>query len=155
MTAIVLAAGTAIIGGTVLIALAGLSPFHDVAERAGWCPGLHADDHGVPVAVALTAAALLGTSFVRGRRYLRAMRSHHAAFADVEGITILNTDEPIAVAVPGRPGGIVVGSTLMNILDHDEQSALLAHEQAHLTFNHHRYVHTSGLIAAMFPPLAP
>lgn len=155
MTAIVIAAGGALVSATVLIALAGLSQFHDAAAGIGWCPALHPDDHGVLVEVAAIATALLGVSSFRGRRYLRAMRQHHATFAGVEGVMILNTDEAVAVAVPGRPGGVVIGAKLMEALDADERSALLAHEQAHLDLHHHRYVHTTGFIAAMIPPLAP
>jgi len=155
MTGIIVVTGIATACGALMTATIALPKLHDLVDRVGWCPSPHPVGHAVPVEVATIAAVFLAVSVFRGYRYLRSMYRHHATFAGINGIKIIVTDEPIAIAIPGRPGGVVIGSKLMRALNCEEQSALLAHEQAHLRLNHHRYVHLTGLIAAMFPLLVP
>ena len=92
---------------------------------------------------------------MRAVRYRRRVRAEHAPFAGIDGLEVVASDDPIAFAVPGRPGGVVIGSALLGHLDPDERSAVLAHENAHLRLHHHRYVHTVELCAAAFPFLVP
>jgi beta-lactamase regulating signal transducer with metallopeptidase domain len=44
---------------------------------------------------------------------------------------------------------------LLDALDAEERRVVLAHEQAHLDLQHHRYVHAAEACAAAFPFLLP
>jgi Zn-dependent protease with chaperone function len=101
------------------------------------------------------AGFLLIVAAVRTVRYRRRVRRERAPFVAVDGLEVVTTDEPIAFAVPGRPGGVVIGSELLRCLAREERAAVLAHEHAHLRHHHHRYVHTAELCAAAFPFLTP
>ncbi len=83
-----------------------------------------------------------------GRRFVRGSR---AAF--VAGVAVRMTDDvaPIALSLPQRHGGIIVSRGLCDLLTHEELTAVLAHEQAHLTQRHHR---VSGVMDAITAPLA-
>jgi Zn-dependent protease with chaperone function len=84
----------------------------------------------------------------RVRRELKAMGVSRA------GIAVADLAEPFAVAVPGRPGHVLVTSGMLRLLDDRERRVLLAHERSHLTRHHHRLVAIAGLAAAMNPLLS-
>lgn len=152
--AVVLA--TASVGSAlVLVSVAASSELHAVSDALGWCRALYPGDHGAAPWAGAVAALLLVAAAVRATRYRRRVRVEHAPFADIDGIEVIASEEPIAFAVPGRPGGVVIGSALLSRLDPDERSAVLAHENAHLRLHHHRYVHTVEICAAAFPFLVP
>jgi len=60
-----------------------------------------------------------------------------------------------AYALPGAPGRIVVSGRLLAALDERGRSALLAHEQAHLSGRHHLFTTAAHLAAAANPLLLP
>lgn len=66
---------------------------------------------------------------------------------------MLDTAEPYAFAVPGRPGRIVVTTALLRSLDPAQRRALLAHERAHLHHRHHIHQSMAHLAAAVNPVL--
>jgi len=138
-----------------LVILAAVSEVHAVSDAVGWCRALYPGEHGAGPWAGLLAGIAAAIAVVRAVRYRHRIRAEHAPFADVDGIEIIPSAEPIAFAVPGRPGGIVVGSNLLFHLEPEERSAMLAHENAHLAHHHHRYVHTAELCAAAFPFLVP
>lgn len=152
--AVVLAAASAT-SALLLVTMAASSELHTVSDALGWCRALYPGDHGAAPWAGAIAATLLGCAGVRALRYRRKVRAEHAPFADIDGLEVIASDEPIAFAVPGRPGGVVIGSALISHLDPDERTAVLAHENAHLRLHHHRYVHTVELCAAAFPFLVP
>lgn len=141
-------AGTVAVG--VLFAI-GLVAF----GWAGWCRTLYDHDQ-VPLWLGLPALAAIpavGWSVWRARRRwhrLLAERSIHTA--DVEVVPL---DEPVAYAVPGSPGHVVVSSGMLRRLQPEEQRVLLAHERAHLRHGHHRYLQLVDLAVAAVPLLVP
>jgi beta-lactamase regulating signal transducer with metallopeptidase domain len=87
----------------------------------------------------------------RAQRCQRRVRAPRGA----SGVEIINSEVPLAYALPGSPGQIVVSSAMLDFLDADEQRVLMAHEQAHLDHHHHRYVRIGEIAAAAFPVLLP
>ncbi|GAA1624147.1 M56 family metallopeptidase [Catellatospora bangladeshensis] len=113
----------------------------------------------VPGLVALIAALALLTGAVRlireillRRRVLRELREAGRPHA---GLVVADWAEPFAVAVPGRPGHILVTSGMLRALSPAEQRVLFAHENAHLRCRHHRWVTAASWSAALNPLLAP
>ena len=68
---------------------------------------------------------------------------------------IVGSTEPVAFAVPGRPGRVIVSEGMLGSLDSAEQRVLYAHEHSHLRHHHHRFLHVADAAAAAVPLLAP
>lgn len=109
-------------------------PYDEVAGRAA-----------VPTLLVVLAACA-GTLWRHGR----VRRRGHAALAglpDTE-VAVLPDGEPYAYALPGGPRDrVVVTTALLARLEPAERRALFAHERAHLTARHHRYLLTVRLAA--------
>ncbi|MER8069179.1 M56 family metallopeptidase [Streptomyces sp. NPDC094034] len=109
------------------------------------------------VAVACAAAA------ARHRRVRR--RAHRALAGLPDGeLAVLTDDAPYAYALPGSRvsagadvvrGRIVVSTAMLACLDDQERAALIAHEHAHLTGRHHRFLLAVRLAARANPLLRP
>jgi len=155
MTAGVLLAAVATIAAMVQIAAAGLSVIPVVADVLGWCRALYGGQHGVSPLFGSIALIVLVGGVVGAVRYVIRVRRASLEFASVDGVEIVDVDGPIAFAVPGRPGGVVIGRQLLETLDRRESTAVLAHENAHLRHHHHRYVRIVETSAAAFPFLRP
>ncbi|MDA2813436.1 M56 family metallopeptidase [Nocardiopsis sp. RSe5-2] len=114
-------------------------------------------EHGpVPAPVGVLALALLavgavGTALLALRwwRGMREVRRHG------DGAGVVADDRPMAMAVPGRRGGVMLSRGLLRMLGRDQLSVVLRHEHAHLRHRHHVYAAAGALAAALFPPLAP
>lgn len=130
-----------------------------LADLAGWCRHLSHPERTVPPVAGAVAGALLLVGGVGAARTAR--REHRALRAVPEGtgpVSLIDSAEAFAYAVPGRmgaPGRVLVSSALFHALDVDERCVLLAHEQAHLRHRHHRYRMAADLAAAVVPPLRP
>ncbi|MDX6282040.1 MAG: hypothetical protein QOH03_3111 [Kribbellaceae bacterium] len=101
--------------------------------------------------VLLTGIARVVLDLVRRtrlRRDLKAMATSRA------GIAVADLAEPFAVAIPGRPGHVLVTSGMLRLLDDRERRVMLAHERSHLVRHHHRLVAITGSAAAMNPLLS-
>jgi Zn-dependent protease with chaperone function len=111
----------------------------------------------VPGPVALPAAALLAWGAVRLVRDIHLRVSTHrrlrAAGSPQDGLVVADWSAPLAVAVPGRPGHLLVTSGILRLLDADERRVLFAHEHAHLAHRHHRLVALTAAAAALNPLL--
>ncbi|MFA1549818.1 M56 family metallopeptidase [Actinomadura chokoriensis] len=113
---------------------------------------LFGDDRPVPDAVGVPAAALAAAGLVTAcRAAARWGAELRAARADVR--EPLDTDVPIAVAVPGRNGGVIVSRGLLHELTPEELQVVFEHEASHLRHRHHRYLAGGALAAAVLPPL--
>lgn len=123
------------------------------------------DDHSglglpepVPGPVALVAALLLAWGAVRlicdGYLRVDTHRRLRAAGSSPDGLVVADWTVPLAVAVPGRPGHLLVTSGMLRLLDADERRVVFAHERAHLAHRHHRLVGAAAAAAAMNPLLA-
>ena len=70
----------------------------------------------------------------------------------VDGLALLPDNEPVAYALPG---GVVVSRGMLRALSADQRRALLAHERAHVSLRHHRFVLLVDLASAAQPLLWP
>jgi len=107
----------------------------------------------------LAVAAL--TVVIVCRRRARALaeayrRAAHLAGHGVDGDVVVVPDQAIeAYALPGWPGWIVVSAGMLAALDADGQTAVFAHERAHLAGRHHLFTTVGRLAAAANPLLLP
>jgi len=132
-----------------------------LTEQGHWSDAVLAyrDPLGTPVAVAALAllAALLAlglrTAIRRGRATATAFRLAYRMGGGE--LAVLDAPTPSALAVPGRPGRIVVTSALLRRLDGAQRRALLAHERAHLRGHHHLFQTAAAVAAAVNPLLRP
>lgn len=134
-----------------VIAAAFLAHAPVVGSGFEWCAeaiGFHGSVPtwiGVPIVVLLTAGVV---------RTFRLLRQHRALKLDESGpIHVAHSRTPYAVTLPGRAGRIVISTALIDLLDHDEQRIVVAHERAHAHHRHDRYLLTAELAAAVLPPL--
>ncbi|MEU1339691.1 M56 family metallopeptidase [Streptomyces sp. NPDC090075] len=88
----------------------------------------------------------------RTRRALRRLCAGHPR--DTE-LVVAASETPQAFAIPGRPGRILVTSSMLSALAPAERRVLLAHERAHLTHRHGRLMTAATLAAAANPLLGP
>ena len=139
-------------GVAVAIIASGLPGGAELAARYGWCRRLVG--HGSwPQA---TAAAFLGAlAVVNVLRVLWRERRELSGLTGGAGVKVVDVPAVGAVAVPGRPGSIVVTTGLLALLSVDERKAMFAHERAHLDLHHHRYVRLVRTAAAAVPLLRP
>jgi len=105
------------------------------------------------VAVAFAAARVLHVAVRRSTAVLDAHRLAHALPDTGSELSVIDTAQPQAFAVPGRPGRIVVTTGLLRRLDATERRAVLAHERAHLDHHHHLHHSAAHLSAAVNPLL--
>jgi hypothetical protein len=120
--------------------------------------GMHLPEP-VPDAVAVTAAVVLAACLVNLARDVHhrrgtARRLRNAGPA-AGGVVVADWAEPLAVAVPGRPGQILLTTGMLKVLDAEERRAVLAHERAHLAHRHHIAVMLTSAAAAVNPLLRP
>ena len=109
---------------------------------------------GVVSLAALVAAAV--ALLLSGRRQVVALAQAYSACRGMPGELVVLRDGPAsAVAIPGRPGRVVVSQSLLAALSPGERRVLLAHEQAHLEHGHHWHRTAVALAAAANPLLAP
>ncbi|CAB4612103.1 MAG: M48 family metalloprotease [Actinobacteria bacterium] len=139
----------------VQIGGAGISEVPFVADAIGWCRALSWGDHGAPPILGAAAVLTLGFVLTRVGRYARKVFQNRRDLGAVDGIEILASNDPIAFAVPGRRGGVVISDSLLSLLRRDEQRVVVAHENAHLRHRHHLYIHLVGACAAGLPFLQP
>ena len=99
------------------------------------------------LAAALRRAALSGRDLV-----LAAVACRRLGPA-VDGLVVVDDDEPDAYTLPGIGGRVVVSTAMLRALPADERRVLLAHEAAHLARRHHLWVQAAELAAAANPLL--
>jgi hypothetical protein len=155
LTAAIVVTTIAIVSALIQVAAAGASEIPAVADLLGWCRAIYHGEHGAAPIVGLVAAGGLAFIVVGSWRHHRRICRELAVFAEVDGVEVVDLEGPVAFAVPGRPGGVVLGANLLAQLDGEERCAVLAHENAHLALHHHRYVHAAELCAAGLPILRP
>lgn len=150
-----IAAVTAITAFTViaLVAAGFLARSALVLTLIKWCPVIPVD-HEVGFFEGTIAAALLGGILIRIGRVVR-QRRWAVAGTGGHRFKVLDTNQPIAYAAPGKPGCVVVSNGLLSALNARERQVLFAHERAHLHQNHHRYLLVGALAVGVVPPLKP
>jgi peptidase M48-like protein len=112
----------------------------------------------VPDPVALAATGLLAWGVVRlGRDVYRrrdTLRRLRAAGSPETDLVVADWAAPLAGAVPGRPGHLLVTTGILRLLDADGRRVVFAHERSHLANRHHRLVAAASAVAAVNPLLA-
>jgi Peptidase family M48 len=104
----------------------------------------------------LLAALIAAGALIRSRAIAIARSYRHAAAMTASGgIVVLPGASIEAYTMPGNPGRIVISGRLLNHLDARQQSALVAHEHAHLTGRHYLFASAARLAAAANPLLRP
>lgn len=158
--ALVAAAGWA--GSLALLAFTGVAQIPEIAAEGRWSVAvLRAEDPVylfVAAASALVLAACvlsLGVAAVRQGRHLLRARRECAGLPGGTELAVVDDDVPLAFALPGKPGRIVVSRGMLCCLDGDGRQALLAHERAHLRGRHHVFQSLWRLTAALNPLLRP
>ncbi|MEU2930762.1 M56 family metallopeptidase [Streptomyces sp. NPDC007251] len=149
-------------GSLALLAFTGIAQIPPVAAEGHWSvTALRAEDPVYVVVAAVSALVLvasvasLGVTALRQvRQVVRARRECAGLRGDTE-LAVLDDDAPLAFALPGAPGRIVVSRGMLRCLGDDERDALLAHERAHLRGRHHLFLGLWRLTAALNPLLRP
>lgn len=104
------------------------------------------------LACVLVASARELRAHVRFRARVRAALGKLPADPEV---AVLPDASAYAYALAGSPDRIVVSSGMLSSLDTPEQQVLLAHERAHLTHHHHRFVLALRLAVCANPLIHP
>ncbi|WP_371495396.1 M56 family metallopeptidase [Kitasatospora sp. NBC_00374] len=106
----------------------------------------------VALLVVVAACAHTVRRHLRVRSRCRQALDGLAAGAEV---AVLPDERPYAYALPGVTGRVVVSTGMLAGLTAAERTVLLAHERAHLTHRHHRYLLATRLAACVNPCLRP
>ncbi|MER6976773.1 M56 family metallopeptidase, partial [Streptomyces carpinensis] len=149
-------------GSLALLAFTGVAQIPQIAEEGRWSvAALRAEDPvylvvAVGSALVLTAGIVsLGVAAIRQARHLIRARRECADLPGEIELAVVDDDTPLAFALPGAPGRIVVSRGMLRCLGNDEREALLAHERAHLRGRHHLFQGLWRLTAALNPLLRP
>ncbi len=121
--------------------------------RLDWCAEAVGVNGPVPLWVGVPAVMVSVAGVVRVRAVLRSYRQ--LRHDRPGGVEIAEHDQPFAFTLPGRGGHVVLSSGLIDMLDEAERGVVLAHEQAHASHRHDRYLLTAQLAAALVPILRP
>lgn len=144
------------IGWLLLLTVFGWAVSYPALDTvSSWCtvatPGHHPVGSLLGVAAALTLAVGSARAIAAGVRFWRT----DAAWRGTDPVEIVPSPEPIAFAVPGRGGTVVVSTGLLRGLPRRQRDALLAHEHAHVRLHHHRYVRVTQVATKVMPLLYP
>jgi Zn-dependent protease with chaperone function len=127
------------------------APFFGSGLR--WCVVVFGAHDRVSPWIGLPSLLLAASGTVRA---LRVIHTHHRLRYDRPGsVEIAHHEQPFAFTLPGRGGHVVLSSGLVDLLDDDEQRVVLAHEGAHATHRHDRYLLVAQLAATIIPILRP
>ncbi|MDH3293511.1 MAG: M56 family metallopeptidase [Acidimicrobiia bacterium] len=123
------------------------------AEIVQWCRIVPLHHEVTPIEGILATAAVA----VMVTRVILVMQQRRAALVPTDGrrLAVLDTDEPVAYATPGKPGCVVVSTGLLSVLEPRERQVVIAHERAHLQQAHHRVLLIGALAVAVVPLLGP
>ena len=137
----------------VAVSLGFVARFGVISSLVEWCPIIPAH-HRVGFLEGIVAVAAL---FFMSTRTWKVLSCRRQAMQPTRGrrFALLETDEPIAYAAPGKPGCVVVSRGLLSGLTARERQVVFAHERAHLDQGHDRYLLVAALSVAICPLLAP
>jgi Zn-dependent protease with chaperone function len=159
--AVIVSISTAVVLALVASVLVGQLP--ELANLGHWSPSaLHRHAMTEPGVAAVALVALLAGLIEAGRVAARevgalrgARRSCRSRSAGADGVIVVGDAAAGAVAVPGRPGRVLIARSLVDALSEAERRIVVEHERAHLRHRHHWHRAVVALAAAANPLLAP
>ncbi|MGX5185355.1 M56 family metallopeptidase [Streptomyces avermitilis] len=110
-------------------------------------------------AAAFSVGALAVCLWTLVRTVVRQSRAFRAATSAADDrhtagdLCVIDSPQPDAYALPGRPHRIVVTTGMLRTLSPDEREALFAHERAHNAGGHHYFLVAAELAAHCHPGL--
>lgn len=113
-------------------------------------PGVVCQLAAVTFAGMLVASVVVSCRRARATRRLRGLAARCQAAGD---LVVLPAEEPLAFALPGRDGRVVVSSAMLRRLDGPGRAVLLAHERTHLVHRHDRFRAAAAFAATVNPLL--
>ena len=150
------------VGVLALLAFTGVAQVPQIAAEGRWSvAALRAEDPVYRVVAAASALVLvvcvvsLGVAAIRQIRDIVWARRECALLPGETELAVVDDDAPLAFALPGAPGRIVVSRAMLRCLGDGEREALLEHERAHLRSRHHLFQGVWRLTAALNPLLRP
>jgi Zn-dependent protease with chaperone function len=154
-----LLAALASFGSLLLVAVAGLGRTSPVASLAHWSPAAMSRANPFSPTIGALAAlvlalALLRVAVVAARGGTSLCRAWSTARSSPSGLVVSDDAKPVAYAVPGWPGRVVVSRSLLRALDGPGRRALLAHEEAHLRGRDDLHLFAAQLAAGVNPSLS-
>lgn len=145
----------AVVWSLVLLAAGLLAHVAWLTSFEVWCRTVGLAHDAVPPLAGFVAALLLVAMGASLSRVVILRRRNAIEIDSSTELVVVADDAPMAYAVPGRRGHVVVSSGMLRALDDDERRVLLAHERAHLRYRHHRYIGLVDLSVAVVPMLRP
>lgn len=139
--------GLLVIGALVL----DIAPLSE-ASRVGQLISLH---EPAPRWLAAAAGAWAIWSACRVGAGERRRHSLHTSLPGTAGIVMIEADDFVGIAVPGRSARIVLSKSAMESCTSSERAVVIAHEWAHLRHHHSRYVRVVVASATVCPWLRP
>lgn len=112
----------------------------------------------LPAAMAATGVLTLSV-WTLARSAFRQTRAFHTARTQADrrpaagDLCVIESPDPDAYALPGRPHRIVVTTAMLRSLGPAEREALFAHERAHNRAGHHYFLAAAELAAHCHPAL--
>ncbi|WP_333757761.1 M48 family metalloprotease, partial [Streptomyces sp. ISBFB 2968] len=112
----------------------------------------------LPAAMAATGVLTLSV-WTLARSALRQTRAFQTARTQADrrpaagDLCVIESPDPDAYALPGRPHRIVVTTAMLRTLEPAEREALFAHERAHNRAGHHYFLAAAELAAHCHPAL--
>jgi Zn-dependent protease with chaperone function len=153
IVATMVAVTVAVVPAVAVLAVAFLTHVPWFGGALSWCRdafGLH--DH-VPQWLGVPAVLLVSVAVVRLVRVRR--RWMRSRCDDTNGVEVLPSAELFAYTLPGAGGHVVVSQGLVDELDDVELAIVMAHEKAHGSLRHDRFVVLGAITVALVPILAP
>jgi Zn-dependent protease with chaperone function len=154
ITALVVLSFGAAIWMILLVVTANVVQMHGIAERLAWCSDVVTRHRGSFTPFGLLALGAAAAAVVSAAR-VRLRQRRERADDEGEELAVIRSEQPVAYALPGRPGQVVVSTGMLRSLDLHERRVLIAHERSHLRRGHHRYIRLTELAVAAMPLLRP
>lgn len=111
---------------------------------------------GIAIAIVLGRFAWALLASIRATRRARVVIGRARPTSDVGyHVHVLPVDVPEAYSVPGIRGQVVLTRGLLEVLDEDEQRAVVMHEEGHLKARHHILLIFAKAVDAALSPVIP